>query len=337
MRAPNQQSPIIINEALPFVSIIIPAKNEGKILADCIDSILACNYPRDRYEIVLIDNGSTDNTVSIAKDRGAAVYLCPLLTIGAMRNHGANVSKGDIIAFIDADVIVTPNWLLSSVECLNRHSAAACVGSFPLVPENFGWVAKSWWQLQLPLIRGDEQQVRWIASMNMIWRKRVFQEIGGFSTDLTTGEDVDLCYRLGARYCILYCKGTLAYHHGEARDLKHLFKKERWRGRSNYEGIRYHGYKIDELPSLLIPFYYIMLFIAVLIAVIITNAFLLLGAFIMALLPPLAKASLSMDTPSPAFFIKMTICYLTYALARTFAAFDWIERILIRWNRLHSL
>ena len=89
---------------LPFVSIVIPALNSEATMGKCLQSIKSLNYPEKKYEIVVVDNGSADMTAEIAKKYGARVLYKPDKKIGALRNCGAKVSLGEIIACTDSDL-----------------------------------------------------------------------------------------------------------------------------------------------------------------------------------------------------------------------------------------
>ena len=86
-------------------SVIIPMKNEEKFIGPCLSSICNNNFPVGEYEIICIDNGSTDNTVEIAKSHTDKVYLLPGVSISALRNFGANKASGKFLAFVDADKV----------------------------------------------------------------------------------------------------------------------------------------------------------------------------------------------------------------------------------------
>ena len=308
----------------PFVSIIIPAKNESKLLPQCLEALLQQDYPKDRYEIILVDNGSTDNTVEVAKQYGAKVSIQPKLNISELRNHGSDVARGSILGFIDADIVVEKDWLFAVTDCLCRNKHTGCVGSFPMVPPKFGWVAQTWWYLQIPMIKTGVQEVQWLPSMNIAVTSKAFTDIGGFSADLITCEDVDFCYRLNKKFKIIYSDNIKAFHYGEAQSLRHLFKKERWRGTSNYDGIKYHGFRMDEIPSFLLPAYYLFLFVWLILLFFNFSWFGVVLNLIFWFIPPLLKSYLaSRKSSNFTIFGKMTICYFVYCLARTVAAVDW--------------
>lgn len=96
----------------PFVSVVVPVFNEADTIGELLVSLLALDYPTDRYEIIVVDNGSTDHTCQIVEK-----YPVRLLeereTQGpaAARNKGILYAHGDIIAFTDADCVADPNWL----------------------------------------------------------------------------------------------------------------------------------------------------------------------------------------------------------------------------------
>ena len=310
----------------PFISIIIPTKNEEKNLPLCLKALLVLDYPKDKYEIIVIDNGSTDKTVQIAKNYGAKVFIKPELTIAALRNYGAKVANGSLLAFVDADVILDKSWLKTAIHCLTSDENIGCAGAFPFPPNESGWVAKTWWILQNPISLNSNQEVGWLPSMSMLVKKSAFTVIGGFSPNLITCEDVDFCYRLRNKFKIIYCKDLKAFHLGEPQSLKQLFKKERWRGMSNYEGIKYHGIHIDELPSLLLPLYYLLLILWLIYTVIVRNWEGILLNLTCWFLPPILKSFLSAKKISNYSMLhKMIICYLVYCLARTISAIDCIK------------
>ena len=91
--------------------------------------------------------------------------------------------------------------------------------------------------------------------MNLVVLREVFLRINGFNEALETSEDVDLCYRLNKHGVILYNPKMYAVHWGEASDLRTFWRKEVWRGIGNWGGIKSHGLRWDEIPSIGYPLY----------------------------------------------------------------------------------
>jgi len=94
-----------------FISVVIPAYNEEKYLGRCLRALRNQNYPRSCYEVIVVDNGSTDSTAEIARSCGARVVREGVKGVAWARQRGALAAMGEVIAFTDADTIVLPHWL----------------------------------------------------------------------------------------------------------------------------------------------------------------------------------------------------------------------------------
>jgi len=238
---------------LPFVSIIIPAFNEEKILPLCLQSINELDYPKNRFEVLVIDNGSTDHTGEIARFYSARLIVNDRERVSGLRNIGALASNGQILAFVDADCIVSNEWLEEGVKYYNDINIAAW-GAPPILPKGSTWVQRTWFIVRQK--QKDMQEVDWLESMNLFVRREDFIRIGGFNQDLVTCEDVDFCYRIKKGRKIISDNKISVTHLGEAKDLRDFIKKELWRGQSNLVGVRSHKLTLKELPSLAIPVYF---------------------------------------------------------------------------------
>ena len=262
---------------LPFISFIVPAKNEEHNIERCLCSILSVDYPKDKFEIILLDNGSTDRTVEIAKGRGVNVHILPELNISGLRNFGAQSAKGDYLAFIDADVTIFENWIQVCLATLDKFKCLA-VGASPMIPEKSTWIERLWHK-QIE-VRDHIGPRPWIASMNFFVEKNTFLSVGGFDEKLKTCEDVDLGYRLSKITKIFYNKDIKAVHYGEAKTVKGFLKKEYWRGISGFESFLRNKRNIREIFSLVSFLFFICFGLAL-----ITSLFTLsLGCFFLSLL-----------------------------------------------------
>jgi glycosyltransferase involved in cell wall biosynthesis len=309
----------------PFISFIIPARNEEEIIGACLDAIGKLNYDRGLYECVLVDNGSVDKTAEIARAKGATVFTAPEVTVSTLRNLGAKKSRGDFLAFIDADCVVDQDWLRRALEHF-QDLTVACVGSYPSIPEHCSWVQEAW-ALQNRTRANSSEEVDWLASMNILVRRNAFVDIGGFNDSLATCEDVDFCYRLRRKkYRIISDQGIKAIHYGEARTVSDFFRKERWRGQSNLQGLLSHGFYWAEIPSLLLPIFYAVILAGLPITMIyfvrgVHIPLLLNAAFI--LLPSLLMSlRRSRDIHDFLRLFQLAFLYFVYSLARTAAVFS---------------
>lgn len=236
-------------------SIIIPAKNEEKNIQNCLQSIAAVNYPKDKYEVLLIDNGSMDRTVDVAKSFGVTVSVQPELTISGLRNYGAKKAQGKILAFLDADCTVDANWLRAASLYLD-DSEIVSFGSPAILPSGATWVQKSWFNIR----RKNQQveEVEWHESANFFVQSEAFNAVSGFNEDLKTCEDYDLSLRLHPFGKLISDDRVIAVHHREPATISEFFHKECWRGQSNFSGLLRHGFHWHELPSLFVPVVYLL-------------------------------------------------------------------------------
>lgn len=246
-------------------SVIIPAKNEETSIARCLNSLLNVDWERNDYEIIVVDNGSDDRTVSIASEKGASVFIKPGLTISALRNFGARQANGEILVFLDADCTVTKEWLREALRYIFRGDVV-CFGSPPIVPENATWVQEAWFQVRRKRVPTGE--VDWLESMNMFVRRREFFSAGGFNEDLVTCEDYDLSFRLKSVGKLIADERIRVVHHGEAASVGHFFRKEYWRGTGNLSGVFHHGISMKELPSVAFPIIHAALAVCVIFSLI---------------------------------------------------------------------
>jgi len=183
-----------------FISVVIPAYNEEKYLGRCLWALSNQNYPRSLYEVIVVDNGSTDSTAGIARSYGARVIQEGRKGIARARQRGAQAARGEIIAFTDADTAVPPHWLARIV----AHFAAD-----PSLGGVYGPVYFSDGRPHEKIIM--KYPVTWMlalsnrvrrtccAGSNFAVRKDAFWKIGGFNGFDGTGlmgEDVYLSLRL---------------------------------------------------------------------------------------------------------------------------------------------
>ena len=180
------------DELLPYVSIVIPVFNEERYLSLCLTSLMSLSYPKDRHEILLVDNGSTDRTLEIARGFGeVAIHVKENVKVGAVRNYGVQKATGTVIVFLDSDCVVNPEWLIDGVRKLTANPGSVLGGRY-LLRENPSWLEK-YWILTAP---GRTITQASLLGGCIFITKEIFQNIGGFDERLNAGEDSDLTVRL---------------------------------------------------------------------------------------------------------------------------------------------
>jgi glycosyltransferase involved in cell wall biosynthesis len=310
---------------LPFVSVIIPVRNDARRLAVCLRSLSEVDYAAHGFEVIVVDNGSHDDSVEVARAAGARVLSHPDLRVGALRNRGAQAARGEILALVDSDHEVPPGWLGAGVSELVADPSLNMVGSPCLAPPLGTWVQQVW---QLHRLRNNERRrVDWLGAGNLFVRKHDFDRIGGFDETLVAAEDVDLCVRLKeAQGRIISDMRVANVHHGEPRTLWQFFRKELWRGSSGIRAFFAHGMPLHELPSLAFPIYHLLaltLLVAAAAAVAVGTSWLwLVGATGLLVLPALLLGlKTSWQVRRPLAMPQLSILYFTYGVARAAALF----------------
>jgi GT2 family glycosyltransferase len=219
---------------LPSVSIVVLNYNGRKHLDACLGSLLKLNYPRQQFDVILVDNGSVDGSVSYVAGQFPTVQLVKLTkNVGFARgnNIGAQAAKGDYVAFVNNDMRVDSEWLIKLVQAIQAEDAT-CVGSRILTwdgnePDFVGGTANFYGMGFQPESGGSEDQdsmrdVLFVCGGAMLVRRDVFLEAGGFDEDyFAYFEDVDLGWRLWVLgHRVLFVPGATAYHRGHATGEK---------------------------------------------------------------------------------------------------------------------
>ncbi len=177
------------------LTIIIPAFNEEAYLPSTLDSIqtAAAHLRSDsdaEIDTIVVDNNSKDNTAAVAQSKGAKVVHEPVQGIARARNAGAEHADGDVLVFVDADVILPPTLL---AEIHTAMSDPACVGGAVDVEyrprrRSMRVYLRAWWLLSR--LTGMAQ------GATQFCRKSVFDEVGGYDEKAWIGEDADFFWAL---------------------------------------------------------------------------------------------------------------------------------------------
>lgn len=249
------------------VSIIVSAKNESEHILKCLNSILSQTYPTNLYEILVIDNGSSDNTVelvrSIPKDVNITIYVHTGSTISSVRNYGASLASGNVLGFIDGDCTAPSQWLSTGLELLTSDPRIGCVGFAGAEPDGTAtWVEKTWSSINRRTRFEGTHKVQWLSSFNLLMWRKVFDAVNGFNESLVTCEDVDIGYRISETHDLIMSDKIKVSHHGEPKTLRHFFLKELWRGTSNLKSFWLTGHKKRELLNVGVPLVYVLLLIS---------------------------------------------------------------------------
>lgn len=227
------------------ISIVIPMFNEarhiGRTLLAAQKAAHAANLD---CELIVVDNGSTDQGPHIARQFGAQVLVLPGLLIGALRNRGTAIATGDWLAFIDADIEMPESWLKPLFD-IEGSGQADVFGLDLHTPAEAPWYATAWQRRTSRAASQTAHAVDWLPSANLLMRRHWFDKVGGFNESLRTGEDKEFTLRLheqGAR--LLSINDNVALHWGYEMNWREWMGKEMWRQGSHLQLLRTHGFSL---------------------------------------------------------------------------------------------
>ena len=179
--------------------MIVPVRDGESTIADCIDAIVATDYPHDRREVLIVDNASTDGTAAQIKSRPVNYLFEPNPGVSNARNRGIAESTGEILSFIDADCLVEPQWLTELVKPFEDPEVGAVGGDLQHAP------ATTPAERQCARMLGNWQQFAFNSNpaypitANAAYRRDVIDRIGSFDPHMTRAQDVELGLRFQER------------------------------------------------------------------------------------------------------------------------------------------
>ncbi len=225
----------------PRVSFVIPTKNNGRTLKRCLDSIFSQTLPKNQVEVIIVDGGSTDETVQIAKLYRTRIVQNPSVHQDGFlggRNHGFRISNGEFIVFLNADqYLSSPKWISSMLHPLESDVTLAASISPLMVDRRSAWLNRYNSYVESPFLttvarwlgersyggfKGEKTgsevvslsgtgQVLLFIGTGMIVRRKVLEAAGGYDFDLDTGfRAVSAGYK---NYCLVHDVGFFHCHY----------------------------------------------------------------------------------------------------------------------------
>ena len=217
------------------VSVIIPAYNEEEVIGNCLKSLLKQTFKP--LEIIVVDDGSTDNTISIVKNCQLSTVNCQLfrqkhLGPGPARNLGASNAKAEILIFVDADMTFDKNFIKDLIKPIQKKETIGTFSKKELV-SNKDNVWSTCWNINrnLPEDRMIPQDYPDQAPVFRAILKEEFDKVGGFDTTGEYTDDWSLSRKLGKKSTL--AKGAV-YFHTNPEKLKDVFKQARWIGKNEF-------------------------------------------------------------------------------------------------------
>lgn len=196
-------------------SIIIPAYNAEYHLDNCLEALQNQDYSEDDVEIIVVDDGSTDDTSGTAERRGVRVLHQENRGPATARNLGAIEARGDIILFTDADCVPDPNWVTAMLAPFKNNDVCGVMGRYRT---HQGELTAQFAQLEFEdryMRLQRQERTDFVATYSAAFRRAIFLGEGGFNESYrrADNEDVELSYRLAEKgYHLVFTQAAIVYH-----------------------------------------------------------------------------------------------------------------------------
>jgi len=203
-------------------SVIVPVLNGEATLGDLL-AALKNQAGAGPFEIIVVDNGSTDRTVEIARSCGVTVLHQPILGPSAARNLGLRHARAEIVVYTDSDAIPSRRWLAALLAAF--ADSKVIIASGPIL----GWqpttAAERFCSVRAAYSREnsiDHPRHAYTPGMSLAVRRKHAVEIGGWDELMTSGEDVDFCFRLRLRFgnTIQFVDEAVLFHQHRCTDKR---------------------------------------------------------------------------------------------------------------------
>lgn len=209
-----------------MISIIIPAYNAERTLGACLASLEKQSIPREEYEIIVVDDGSSDSTSCEASAYNSLVIKQAHQGSAAARNHGAEVARGDILLFTDADCVPLQDWIERMLACFADPDVVGGKGTYRTLQRSLvARFVQQEFEDKYDRTRRSHS-IDFVDAYSAAYRRDVFRLVGGFDETFHQAEDIELSYRLAALgYRMVFQPEAVVYHNHPESIVAYVRKK----------------------------------------------------------------------------------------------------------------
>lgn len=209
-----------------MISVVVPAYNAGATIGNCLVALHRQTIPHEVYEVIVVDDGSTDGTATLAEQYPVRVLRSPHQGRGAARNLGAAAARGDSLLFTDADCVPLPDWVEQMDAAFRDPDVAGAKGVYRTrQPGLVARFVQQEYEEKYDRMR-QLSVIDFVDTYSAGYRRDVFEESGGFDTDLARLQDQELSFRVAARgYRLVFAPDAAVDHCHPNSVFKYLWKK----------------------------------------------------------------------------------------------------------------
>ncbi len=207
------------------VTVVIPVLNQERTLEACLRSLLRQTYPKDRFEVVIVDNNSSDRTREIIRAFPFRYAHEPQRSSYAARNRGVSLARGRVVAFMDSDCEADPRWLEEGVGALERAGVDLLAGRIDIVASPIPNLFEIYDSFKYLDQRRSLRDAGYAVTANFFSRRDVLESLGRFDGNLVSGGDRELCLRAREQGLRIAYEPGATVKHGARSTLRAILAK----------------------------------------------------------------------------------------------------------------